>query len=288
MDKRRWIQAIATLITNLNIKGFFQNKIYTGDIKKICLPGLNCYSCPGAIGSCPIGSLQAVIGTIKYDMSFYVLGMMSLFGVLFGRLICGFLCPFGFFQDMLNKIPGRKIKVKKSLDRNLKKVKYAILLFFVILMPMFLTNEFGISPPYFCEYICPAGTLEGGIPLVLFNKSLRGALGGLFIWKMAILIAIVVLSVMISRPFCRYLCPLGAFYGLFNKISFYGYSVDMKKCISCDKCVKSCDMDIKIYEDPDSMECIRCGKCAGQCPTKAIEKGIRINSIKSQVKKSDS
>lgn len=99
-----------------------------------------------------------------------------LFGVVFGRLICGFLCPFGFIQDLLHKIPFLKISVHKKIDKPLRLVKYIIAIVMVILLPMLLTNKYGIAPPYFCKWICPAGTLEGGIPLILTNESLRASL----------------------------------------------------------------------------------------------------------------
>ena len=276
MDKRNLTQLIATLITNANFKGFLERGIYKGNVKKLCVPGLNCYSCPGALGSCPIGSLQAVLGSIKYNFSYYVVGIMTLFGVIFGRFICGWLCPFGFFQDLLYKIKVKKIKVNKKLDNVLKYLKYAILLLFVIILPMFLTNEFGLGKPYFCEFICPAGTLEGGIPLVLLNEALRGTIGFLFAWKLFILIAIIILSIFVYRPFCRYLCPLGAFYSIFNKFSFYKYNVDKEKCVECEACVRKCNMNIEIYKKPNNIDCIRCGECIKACPTNAIKKGFKL------------
>lgn len=270
MDKRNITQIGAALISNANLKGFFQGKIYRGEFKRICVPGLNCYSCPGAMSACPIGAIQAVIGTVEYNFSFYVVGFMALIGVISGRFTCGWLCPFGFIQDLLYKIPTKKIKVRTSINAILKYLKYAILAVFVILLPLLLVNEFGLSAPFFCEYICPAGTLEGGIPLVLFNKSLRGALGFLFGWKMFILVFIVLLSIFIYRPFCRYICPLGALYSLFNKISFYRYKVDKNKCTGCSSCTNKCKLDIEVYKSPNSMECIRCGDCIKACPKKAV------------------
>lgn len=123
MDKRIITQTITTIVTNLNAKGYLEGNIYKGNTKQICVPGLNCYSCPGALGSCPIGSLQAVIGTVKYNLSFYVIGLMTLFGVIFGRFICGWLCPFGFFEDLLHKIPSKKIKVSNKINNILKYLK---------------------------------------------------------------------------------------------------------------------------------------------------------------------
>ena len=193
--KKNIIQLISTFITNANLKGFFEGKIFTGSTKVACVPGLNCYSCPGAMGSCPIGSLQAVIGSKKFSISYYVLGIMIFIGALFGRLVCGLMCPFGFIQDLLYKIPTKKFKIPKVIDKPLRYLKYLILLVFVILLPMFLTNKFGLAAPYFCKWICPAGALEGAIPLVLKNESLRNTIGFLFFWKMGIMIFIVLMSI---------------------------------------------------------------------------------------------
>lgn len=101
--KRHLIQAASSLLHNPHLSNFLTGKIHQGATKHICVPGLNCYSCPGAAGACPIGSLQAVMGGRTKNISYYVLGTVLLFGVLFGRLICGFVCPFGFVQDLLHK-----------------------------------------------------------------------------------------------------------------------------------------------------------------------------------------
>ncbi|TCO78044.1 4Fe-4S binding protein [Marinisporobacter balticus] len=271
--KRKMVQIITTLITNSNFKGFTEGKIYRGNIKKVCVPGLNCYSCPGALGSCPIGSLQAVISSIKYEFSFYIVGILLLLGTLFGRFICGWLCPFGLFQELLNKIPSPKFKVSKKFQ-HLKYVKYIILVVFVFLLPMFFVNDIGLGDPAFCKYICPAGTLEGGIPLVLSNDSLKSAIGYLFAWKMALLVISIILSIILFRPFCRFICPLGAIYALFNPISLYRLEVDQHKCTSCRLCSNKCKLDIDVYKNPNSLECIRCGECVSICPQHAIKSAI--------------
>lgn len=264
------VQACFAALSNGYVKGFAHGRIYDGDLKYACVPGLNCYSCPGALGSCPIGSLQATLNAREYFVSLYVAGLISLFGVLLGRFVCGFLCPFGLIQDLLFKIPFvRKLRELPG-EKFLRWFRFVILAVFVIILPMFVVDITGLGKPWFCKYICPAGTLEGGIPLVLLNEGLRSGLGFLFKWKLAILIVTLVVSVVIYRPFCRYICPLGAVYGLFNKVSFYRFKIDSEKCTKCGACQKTCKLNIRVYENPNSMDCIRCGECKAACPHKAI------------------
>ena len=189
-------------------------------------------------------------------------------GVLLGRFICGFLCPFGWLQELLHKIPTKKLSTKKL--KPLTYIKYAVLLFAVGLLPMLITNDVGMGDPFFCKYLCPQGVLEGAIPLSAVESGIRAALGTLFSWKLGILITVIVLSVLFYRPFCKWLCPLGAFYALLNKVSLFGMKVDKHKCISCGKCAKACKMDVDVTKTPDHTECIRCGKCIRACPTKAV------------------
>lgn len=281
MDKivRKLIQIIALISANGYFKGFLDGRIYMGKSKSICVPGLNCYSCPGALGSCPIGSLQAVISDMKYKFSFYVVGFLTLMGVTMGRFICGWLCPFGLIQELLNKIPSPKFKVSKKFEK-LKYLKYIILLVFVILLPMFWVNDVGMGGPAFCKYICPAGTLEGGVPLTLLDTSLRSTIGFLFAWKLTLLIITIIVFIVIFRPFCKFICPLGAIYSFFNPISIYKLKIDKDKCTSCGACAKKCKMDIEVYKNPNSLECIRCGECTSACSQNAIKVLISMKDTK--------
>lgn len=266
---RGCIQAAATLLTNIHLPNFFKGGIYQGKGKAVCVPGLNCYSCPGAAGACPIGSFQAVVGSSKFRFSYYITGFLILLGVLLGRFICGFLCPFGWLQELLHKIPGKKLSTKKL--KPLTYLKYAILLLAVVLLPAIVVNDLGMGDPFFCKYICPQGVLEGAIPLAAVNEGIRSALGSLFNWKLAILIVVVILSILFYRPFCKWICPLGAFYALMNKVSLLGIKVDEHKCVSCGKCARVCKMDVDVTKTPNHTECIRCGKCITSCPTDAIK-----------------
>lgn len=265
---RGWIQVGAVLFTNLHLPNFIKGGIYQGKGKNVCVPGLNCYSCPAASGACPIGAFQAVAGSSKFRFSYYISGFLILLGVLLGRLICGFLCPFGWFQELLHRIPTRKLSTKKL--RPLTYLKYVILLVMVVLLPAFAVNDVGMGDPFFCKYLCPQGVLEGAIPLALVNSGIRAALGKLFTWKLCILLAVTALSILFYRPFCKWLCPLGAFYALFNKVSLLQMKVDANACISCGKCARACGMDVDVTKTPDHAECIRCGKCVLACPTGAV------------------
>ena len=267
---RLLVQLAFTAISNGYLKGFARGQIFTGSTKYLCLPGMNCYSCPGALGSCPIGALQATLNSRQYKVSLYVLGLLTIFGTLLGRFVCGFLCPFGLLQDLLFKISFVKKLRRLPGEKVLRWLRFLILGIFVILLPLFVIDITGLGEPWFCKWICPVGTLEGGIPLVLLNNAMRGAAGFLFRWKLVILIITVLSSIIIYRPFCRYICPLGALYGLFNKISFYRIKIDSEKCIGCAACHKACKLDIPVWKNPDSMDCIRCGECKTACPHSAI------------------
>lgn len=267
---RLLIQCCFAALSNGYLRGFANGKIYTGQLKKLCVPGMNCYSCPGALASCPIGSLQATIGSRSYHVSLYVFGLIVLFGTLLGRGVCGFLCPFGLIQDLLHRIPFPKKLRRLPGETWLRLGKYVSLFLFVILLPMIVADAVGVGDPWFCKYICPVGTLEAGIPLVLLNRGLRSVVGFLYTWKLAILAAVLIASLVIWRPFCRYCCPLGAIYGFFNRFALYRYQVDAAKCIGCGACQTACKMDIPTWKKPNSMDCVRCGACRDACPTGAI------------------
>ena len=143
---RGWIQAGAALLTNLHLPNFIKGGLYQGTGKTVCVPGLNCYSCPAASGACPIGAFQAVAGSSRFRFSYYVTGFLILLGVLLGRFICGFLCPFGWFQELLHKIPTKKLSTKKL--KPLTYLKYVVLLVMVVLLPALVVNDVGMGDPF--------------------------------------------------------------------------------------------------------------------------------------------
>lgn len=268
---RTLIQLVFAALINGYVRGFAGGKIYQGNLKSVCVPVLNCYSCPGAVGSCPIGALQTTLGS-HGRFPFYVLGTLMLFGIVLGRLVCGFLCPFGFVQDLLSKIPVKKIRVPKKIDRPARKLKYGILLLLIVIPVITAAGE-----PVFCKYLCPAGTLEAGIPLMIADPVLRVLRGALFHWKVTLLVTILLSAVWIPRCFCRYLCPLGAFYSLFNRFSIYEMTVESDRCVECHTCNSVCPMALDVTKEIHSAECICCGRCKSVCEKQAISSYIISN-----------
>lgn len=275
MDKKRFgIQALAALLQNANLKGFFTGKIYRGPLKSVCVPGLNCYSCPGAVGACPIGSLQSFLSGLRVRIPYYIVGLLLFFGAVLGRAVCGFLCPFGFLQELLNKISGVPKRDHFRLDRPLRRLKYAVLVLLVVLPLLYPLT------PFFCKYLCPSGTLAG-ILLSARDSMVRAQLGGIFLWKFFVLLWVAAACLVIYRPFCKYLCPLGAIYGLFNRFALYRTHLDADRCIHCGACAAACRMCVDPSKTPNSAECIRCGDCARACPAGALHMGLRRKSKES-------
>lgn len=272
---RTLIQTITTIIYNYNLPGLFKGSIVQGPTKGVCVPGLNCYSCPAAGFGCPLGALQQSYMRVKRGVNTYVIGLLLLFGALFGRIICGFACPFGFLQEILYKIPSKKFT--KSL-RFLSWIKYVVLVVFVLAIPICVSIIKGTGYPAFCKYICPQGTIAGGL-LMLADETLRDLIGLSFIRKLLILIAVLVLSVFIYRPFCQIVCPLGAIYGLFNSIALVRINIDTDKCSNCGACSKQCPVKLNPVSQANHPECVRCGKCIEACDKDAIHCGFRGNAI---------
>ena len=267
-SKRRLVQLYSALLYNAHVRGFIEGEIYTGNAKYTCVPGFNCYSCPGAIGACPLGSLQNALGSLDHTAGWYMMGILLLFGITLGRTICGWICPLGLLQELLHKIPTPKLR-KNSITRALSYLKYVILLVFAVGLPLWYGLKYDIPLPGFCKYICPAGTFEGAISLLSApsNRGLFGQLGILFTRKFIVLLVISLACVFCYRSFCRFICPLGAIYSLFNRFCIVGVRVDESKCTHCGMCTARCGMDVRHVGDH---ECIHCARCMDTCAAKAI------------------
>jgi ferredoxin-type protein NapH len=268
----RLVQIIASIITLGHAPALWTGNIYQGPLKQACVPILNCWGCPLSLFSCPIGALQHFFNLQL--IPFYIAGFFGAVGMLVGRMACGWLCPFGLLQDLLNKIRSIKWRLPKWMTYT----KYAVLVVVAGVIAWY-TGE-----PWFCK-LCPAGILEAGIPLVLVDKTgdIRALVGWLFWTKIAIFVFIIGLSIPIKRFFCRVFCPIGALYSVFNRFSLFHLRIETEKCKNpnCGYCAKICPMDINVYENPNQKECIRCLECYYRCPNVALTFGFKKISMPS-------
>jgi ferredoxin-type protein NapH len=255
--KRRLFQIGTLVVSNSYIGAVFLNRIYQGPFKGVCVPVMNCYGCPLATVSCPIGTLQHFV--IIKAFPFMLLGFLGLIGLVVGRMTCGWLCPFGFFQEMLYKIKTKKFYPKKAYSYS----KYLVLVGLTLLV------AFWLGEPWFCK-LCPVGTLEAGIPFVLWNPtgdmfteggSIVSRVGLLFYIKLSILFALVAFAILVHQPFCRYMCPLGAIWSLFNRFSLFKLKVSHEVCAFFEDCHQGCPMDINVHVNANDGDCIRCLEC---------------------------
>lgn len=247
---RALMQSISLVVFN---SYFFQG------LKGIPCIGFNCYACPAAIFACPIGSLQHFM--IIRQFPFYLLGMLGLVGATVGRLSCGWFCPWGFFQELVYKLPVPKWRVSA---RRFGWLRYGFLVVVAVII------AFATAEPWFCK-LCPAGALEAGIPWVILDASIRALAGGFFALKMVILVGFLIWFAVSKRPFCRFVCPLGAIYSPFNQVSHLGLEFHQEACSDCGLCRAVCPVDIDVTEMPNSPECIRCMECVRSCPSMAIQ-----------------
>ncbi|MFH1379350.1 MAG: 4Fe-4S binding protein [bacterium] len=256
------IQLCSAIISNSYIPVFFSKTIYQGAGKGWCVPFLHCYACPLAVGSCPIGTLQhfAAIKMIPY----YVLGYIGLIGITIGRWVCGWLCPFGYLQDLMYNIKSKKFKIPVKLTY----LKYIFLAVLVFILPYFT----GIK---WFSALCPNGALIAGIPWVGWNPinpltglpTIAQGMVNWFYWlKIGILVFFLMWFILAKRPFCRTACPFGAVLAPFNHISMLRLHIDKINCNECNVCKEICPVDISVFKDPNAAECIRCMRCTA-CPS---------------------
>lgn len=271
---RKWVQVMVALLTNGNWTFPFNRTIYQGPLKVVCSPGLNCYSCPASTTYCPLGAIQNLMGGMRMAVEngqnffgLFVVGTIGVVGAFGGRLVCGWACPFGLIQELLYRLPSRKF----SVPRPFRYVKYFLLVVAVVLLPLLVVGESGLGSPWFCKYICPAGTLEAGLPMLFLQPDLRQTVGMLFYNKLVLMVLFVGWSIVASRPFCRTTCPLGAFYALFRRTKLVKLRLDARNCTRCGACHHVCPMGVNFNETPEDGECISCMKCMVQaCKYDAI------------------
>ena len=244
----------------------------------LVVPFMYCHGCPLASFACPIGALQHFLG--KHTAPLLVIGLLGLSFVVLGRGACGWLCPFGAIQDLLRALaqgkgpPGARLGGKPcresallSADRVARKAKFLVLAATAV-------SSFVLLGPTFC-WFCPIGALFAGIPYKLTHPGTR--LGLPLYVHLSILAAVLIAALLIPRAWCRYICPLGAIAGLFNRISIVRVELDEGRCTACGACLRACPMGLRSLSDVGkSAECLLCGRCVEACPSGALRMGVSL------------
>jgi ferredoxin-type protein NapH len=231
----------------------------------ICFPVLNCHSCPVSIFACPLGAMGQFAGVGLIPLT--VIGGIALAGLVAGRILCGWACPFGFVQDLLYKVPYAKF----SIPAWTRFIKYGVFVGLVVAVPYFFSTE---SPLYFCR-LCPVGTIESAIPWAVINGTTDLSSVVRLSIRLALLFAVIILVMGHHRFFCKVLCPLGACLSAFNRFAAV-FPERNENCIDCGICNRTCPMEtvkprnpFGVYDDRPE-ECINCLDCHKKCPTEAI------------------
>jgi len=250
---------VGTILFNSYFAVFTTRQIYGGPFRNICVPGLNCHACPSATMGCPIGMMQHFAAAHRFP--WFLIGFLAIIGLISGRFTCGWLCPFGLLQDVMNAFKKCRVRFPRSLTA----FKYVVLVGLVIIIPYFTYN-------HWFSRLCPCGALIAAIPWALWNPIdpifgtvviAPDAIGSLFWLKIWILGFFLVLFLFLKRPFCRTICPLGAIYALFNRISLVSLRVK-GTCTDCGMCQTVCPMELKASSEINSENCIKCMECL-QC-----------------------
>ena len=272
-DLGRWGRRLPTQLAALVL---FNGYYWAPQGKYLCLPVLNCYSCPIGTVACPVGSLTTF--AILRRMPYYIIGFLALLALALGRGFCGWACPFGFLQDLLYRIRSPKWRLPRAADA----VKYAMLVVLVIGLPLALGGgkekgaadriaQEGTRAYDYCALVCPAGTLETTVPSLATKPDLRAQASWRTWSKMGLLVLILGLMVVSRRGFCRALCPLGALMALSSRVTLFQLRTDPEKCTHCDRCIAVCPthsrrLPARPGELEASSECVMCLDCLRTCP----------------------
>ncbi|MFH1741639.1 MAG: 4Fe-4S binding protein [bacterium] len=265
MKLRRWFQTVSVAALSLGP---------LGEAKWLCLPVLHCHSCPISVVSCPIGVLGHYISIGVVPI--LLIGTILFIAALCGRAFCGWVCPFGFLQELLYKIPSPKFELWPPFRYG----RYLSLAVLVILVPWIWGTQ---SPLYFCR-LCPAAAIEASIPYAVMSGGFVSS--SAVITRFSLAGAILILMVFNLRIFCRTFCPVGAITSLLNPISAFALRHDTQACPQCGQCKIACPVGVDLQEQPRGIvykapaDCILCLECTDACPTKNGLKGSFAGKIR--------
>jgi len=283
LGQRRNVQILSLLVLN---------SFFLSPLRPVCFPALNCYMCPMAVFACPVGVVVQFSTVAAFPL--FAVGVVGLTSAVFGRFACGWLCPFGLVQEWLHRIPLPKF----SVPRRLGYARYAVLVIFVVGVPLYLRAK--EHPLYFCSW-CPVGTLEAAVPAGIakataglkptsafvaaspthFQLAVQEFAVSPMMWvKLGVLGAVLAAAAMMKRPFCRVVCPLGAAFSIFGRFSWLQLKVNKERCRTCEACRRLCPVDLEPSEDAGSAECITCLECWTELRCGVVSASVSLSDRK--------
>jgi polyferredoxin len=246
----RWVVLVLVLVISTVI-GLLHQK----------MPGLRLV---GVDALCPFGGVESLWALLASGAmlkkiaagSFILLGASVVLNLVAGRAFCGQFCPLGTLQELFGSLRNRlrlaRMEIPQAIDVPARFLKY--LVFGVFAWLSWLTGTLAIRPydPWVAYHHLTS-------PELLTNFGVGAA----------ILVISLVGSLLYDRFFCKYLCPMGAFLGLFNKLGLYQVTRHVDACIDCGACDRVCPVNIEVSAIPETLsdsECIACGECVAACP----------------------
>lgn len=245
------IQVLGLVLHNLGLTFSLKTGIVT--------PALYCYACPLAMFACPIGTLQHFCALRILPL--YAIGSLGFLLTAAGRSFCGWICPFGSLHDALGLVRSRWKKTA------LVKLKACSAAKFIMLLAVLAVAWYAADTIY-CRF-CPSASLFASIPYFILNPT--SGVPFYFVMHMLTLVVVLVLALVVGRFWCRYLCPMGALNGVFNRFSILKITRSESECTGCGSCVEKCPMGIgDLSAIGKSSDCILCGRCVEACTKHAL------------------
>lgn len=211
------------------------------------------FGCPFSIPFvlCPVCPAPCTFNLIRP----WLFGGIVATSLLMGRVFCGLLCPLGIVSDLLFRSPGKKLPVS-GVEGRLRYLKYGAVILFLYLMSEAAAILLGL----------PVGGLWSF--LAVFREEMA-------IITVAAVLILLISSIFIYRPWCRYLCPMGTLLSVFNRFSLLSLERDLEECGVCDACMRSCPLGL--HDFSDSTDCIRCLSCYTACRNGVLRYRLRMS-----------
>lgn len=228
-------------------------------------------------GFCPFGGVTTFLTLVTtgaflkrvYWASLTLMAITLLMTVVFGRAFCGYLCPLGTLQEWMRAL-GRKLGFKKDYELPANVDRYARYLKYVMMVAIIYLS-FTAGDLVFRTY-------DPFVALMHFGEESEELLVGYVLLGL-----VLASSLFIKNAWCRYFCPLGAFYGVLSKLKLYNIQRDADACTDCGACNRACiaGLDVQHSDVVKELDCTSCMSCVESCPVNALKAEVKGKEVTS-------